>query len=72
VSVIFSVGGADVTAPGDEWRRGREVTALPGRGNGAELCDRTNNRTVGARRCESCCVPAGAAEGGPHVAHQAR
>jgi hypothetical protein len=70
--VIFAVGDADITAPDDEWRRGREVPSLPGRGNGPELRDRTDNRAVGARRRESCGVPAGAAEGGPHVAHQAR
>jgi hypothetical protein len=70
--VLFAAGGADITAPGNDWRRGGQVTSLPGRGNGSELCDRTDNRAVGARRCEPRGVPAGAAEGGPHVAYQAR
>lgn len=69
---MFAAGDADITAPGDEWRRGGQVTSLPGGGNGSELCDGTDNRAVGTRRCESRGVPARAAEGGPHVAHQAR
>jgi hypothetical protein len=32
--VVLTVGDADITAPGDEWRRGREVTSFPGRSNG--------------------------------------
>jgi hypothetical protein len=70
--VMFVAGSADITAPGDDWRRGGQVTSLPGRGNGPELCDRTDNRAVGTRRREPRCVPAGAAEGGPHVAYEAR
>jgi hypothetical protein len=72
VFVMFAAGDTDITAPGDDWRRGGQVTTLPGRGHGPELCDRTDYRAVGTRRRESCGVPAGAAEGGPHVAHQAR
>jgi len=63
---------ADVTAPGDEWRRGGQVATLPGRGNGPELRNGAYHRVVGARRREPCGLPAGAAKGGPHVAHQAR
>lgn len=69
--VMFAAGNADITAPGDDWRRGGQVTSLPGRGDGSELCDGTDNRAVGTRRREPRGVPAGTAEGGPHVAHQA-
>lgn len=70
--VVLAAGDVDVTAPDDVWWRGGQVTALPGRSNGFELCNGANHRAVGARRREPCCIPAGAAEGGPHVADQTR
>jgi hypothetical protein len=72
VFVIFAAGDADDAAPCDVWWRGGQVTALPGRSNGFELRHGTYHRAVGARRREPCCLPAGATEGGPHVADQTR
>jgi hypothetical protein len=72
VFLIFAAGDVDLTAPGDLRWRGGQVTALPGRSNGFELRHRAYHRAVGTRRCQPCCISAGAAEGGPYVADQTR
>jgi hypothetical protein len=65
---VFAADDADVTASGDEWRRGEQVASLPERDNGPELRNGADHRALVAGR-QPCDVPTGAAEGGPHAAH---